>query len=118
MAHQDFGVSDFLEISELRRDFVDRARDQGFRRYAAVAPAQCLLQYRLRLIRRLTDVNVAPQHDRAGLFAINGAALAIEIGLRPGLLTGKTGARNPALCQPRGAVDRRRRWRRYGPRQA
>jgi hypothetical protein len=39
MAYQHFGVSDFLESPELLRDFVDRARDQGFRRHAAVAAA-------------------------------------------------------------------------------
>src|SRR5437764_2813026 len=109
MAYQDFGVSDFLEIPELLRDFVDRARDQRFRRHAAVAAAQRLLQYRVRFIRRLADINVAPQHDRAGLSVVNGAALAIEIGLRAGLLAGKAGARNPALRQPSGAVDGRRR---------
>src|SRR5437763_2558525 len=108
MAYQDFGVSDFLENPEMLRDFVDRARNQGFRRHAAIAAAQRLLQYRLRLIRRLADVNVAPQHNRAGLSAINGAALAIEIGLRAGFVAGKAGARNPALRQPRSAVDGRR----------
>src|SRR6266576_3458403 len=97
MAYQDFGVPYFLEIPELLRDFVDRARDQRFRRHAAVAAAQRLLPYRLRLIRRFADVNVAPQHDRAGLSAVNGAALPIEIGLRAGLLAGEAGARNPAL---------------------
>src|SRR5881275_3374873 len=107
MAYQDFGVSDFLEIAELLRDFVDRARDQRFRRHAAVAAAQRLLQYRLRLIRRFADVNVAPQHDRAGLSAVNGAALPIEIGLRAGLLAGKSGARNPAVRQPPSAINRR-----------
>jgi hypothetical protein len=73
----------------------------------AVAAAQRLLQYRLRLIRRFADVNVAPQHDRAGLSAVNGAALPIEIGLRAGLLAGEAGARNPAVRQPRSAINRR-----------
>src|SRR5436190_21481759 len=106
MAYQDFGVSDFLEIPELLRDFVDRSRDQRFRRRAAVAAAQRLLPYRLRLIRRFADVNVAPQDDRAGLSAVNGAALPIEIGLRAGPLTGKAGACNPAVRQPRSAINR------------
>src|SRR5205085_7081725 len=109
MAYQDFGVSDFLEIPELLRDFVDRARDQRYRRHAAVAAAQRLLQYRLRLIRRFADVNVAPQHDRAGLSAVNGAALPVEIGLRAGLLARKARARDPTLRQSRRPVDGRRR---------
>src|SRR5436305_14439416 len=103
MAYKDFGVSDFLEIPELLRDFIDRARDQRFRRHAAIAAAQRLLQYRLRLIRRLADANVAPQHNRAGLSAINGAALAIEIGLRAGCVARKAGARTPAPPLPRRA---------------
>src|SRR5438067_8818224 len=107
MAYEDVGVSDFLEIPELLRDFVDRARDQRFRRHAAVAAAQRLLQYRLRLNRRLADVNVAPQDDGAWLSAVSGTSLAIEIGLRAGLLAGKAGARNPAVRQPRSAINRR-----------
>src|SRR5207248_6777232 len=109
MAHQDLGVPDFTEHPKLFRDVVDRSSDQGFRRDAPIAPAKRMLQYRLRLGRRLADVNVAPQHDGAWLSAVGGAALAIKISLRASLLAGKPGARDPALCQPCRAVDRRRR---------
>ena len=86
MAHQDVGVADFREAPKLFRDFVDRSRDQGFRRHAAIASAEGLLQYRLCLGRRLADVDVAPQDDGARLSAVSGAALAIHVGLRAGLL--------------------------------
>src|SRR5579864_1917605 len=67
MAHEDVGVADFPEGPKLFCDFVDRARDQGFCRHAAIASAQRMLQHRLRLGRRLADVNVAPQGDGAWL---------------------------------------------------
>ena len=99
MAHEDVGVTDFPEGPKLLCDFVDRARDQGFCRHAAIASAQRMLQHRLRLGRRVADVNVAPQDDGARLPAVGGAALAIEIGLRARLLAGEAGARDPALRQ-------------------
>ena len=48
------------------------------------------------------------KHDGARLLAVSGAALAIQIGLRAGLLAGEAGARDPALRQSRRAVDGRR----------
>ena len=54
-------------------------------------------QYRLCFNRRLADVNVAPQDDGAWLSAVSGTSLAIEIGLRAGLLARKTRARDPTL---------------------
>src|SRR3984893_11416988 len=74
MTHEDVGVSDFPEGPKLFRDFVDRARDQGFCRHAAIASASRRLQHRLRLGRRLADVNVRSQGDGAWLPAVSGAA--------------------------------------------
>src|SRR5205085_1820615 len=37
MANEDLGVPDFPEDPKLFRDFVDRSRDQSFRRHGAVA---------------------------------------------------------------------------------
>jgi hypothetical protein len=108
MAHEDVGVPDFPEGSKLLRDFVDRSRDQGFCRNARIALAPRVLQHRLCVGRRLADTNVAPQRNGARLLAVSGAALAIKIGLRSGLLAGEAGARDPPLRQSCRAVDRRR----------
>jgi DNA-binding transcriptional LysR family regulator len=43
MAHEDVGVPNFREVPKLFRDFVDRSRDQGFCRNAAIALAQSML---------------------------------------------------------------------------
>jgi hypothetical protein len=101
----DFGVPEFREAPKPFGDLVDRSSDQGFSRNAATAAAQRVLQYRLRLGRRLADIDVAPQHDGARLLTVNGAALEIQIGLRAGLVEGEAGARDPALGQSRRAVD-------------
>src|SRR5438105_10541738 len=97
VAHRDVGVSDCREAPKLFRDLVDRPRDQGFGRHAAIASAQRMLQYRLCLGRRLADIDVTPQDDGPWLSAVSGAALTIQIGLRAGLLAGEAGARDPAL---------------------
>src|SRR5262249_13426786 len=105
MAYEDVGVPDFPEGPKLLRDFVDRSRDQGFCRHAAIAPIQRLLQQRLRLGGRLADINVAPQDDGVRLFAVGGTALTIEIGLCARLRPGEAGARDPAFRQPCRAAD-------------
>src|SRR5437763_16757842 len=64
-----------------------------------------MLQYRLRLRRRLADVDVAPQDEGAGRPAVSSAALTIEFGLRTRLLRGEAGARDPAFRQSCRAVD-------------
>jgi hypothetical protein len=58
--HEDLCVADFSEAPKLFRDLVDRSRNQGLCRNAAIALAQRVLKHRLRLGRRLADVNVAP----------------------------------------------------------
>src|SRR5215471_12518045 len=105
MAHEDIGVPDFPEGPKLFRDFVDRSRVQGIGRNAPIALVQRLLQYRLRLGRRLADINVSPQRDDTWLLAVSGAALTIKIGLRPCLRGGEAGARDPALRQSCRAID-------------
>src|SRR5260370_6556200 len=104
MAHRDLGVADFCEAPKMFRHFLGRSRDQGFRRDAAITSVHRLLQYRLCLGRGLADIDVAPQDDCAGLFAVSGAALTIEIGLRAGLLEGEARACDPALREARRAV--------------
>ena len=81
MAHQDVGVPDFREGPKLFRDFVDRSRDQGFCRHAAVASAQRLLQDRLCLGRRPPDVNAPerPSIDRAD-HRLAGVKLTVDFG--------------------------------------
>src|SRR5262249_42653557 len=43
----------------------------------------------------------------AWLLPVSGAALTVDIGLRPRLLIGEAGACDPAFCQPCSAVDGR-----------
>src|SRR5205085_10135621 len=100
--------TDVPEGPKLFLDFVARSCSQGFCRHAAIASAQCMLQYRPCLRRRLADVNVAPQDNRAWLPAVSGAALTVDFGLRTRLLVGEAGAGDPALRDPCRAFNRRR----------
>jgi hypothetical protein len=42
MAHRNLNVADFGEAAKPFRHFLDRSRDQGFRRDAALAPVHRL----------------------------------------------------------------------------